>query len=172
MYKVGDEVYVKAKVVEVDDAYVRIRTEGYGERTFTVNFAGLNPKTYTQGLSDAWELAKKILYGNDEQLIEIFGSCIDKIYFDLTCKREIINCYTPQEALAKIEAYEKEKEIKVNDIVKVKGESGFGIVTAVCSGLAYILWKDGSSGDYELSELESTGRMAEGLDLLLRQIAE
>ena len=66
---------------------------------------------------------------------------------------------------------EDKKEIKVNDIVKVKGESGFGIVTAVCSsGIAYVLWKDGGCGDYELSELESTGRTAEGLAYLLRQI--
>lgn len=179
MYKVGDEVFVKGNVVEVMDAvpYPTRVQFGEGETAYVfsndeVCYADKIVKTYEMGLNDAWELAKKILYGNDEQLIEIFGSCIDKIYFDLTCKREIINCYTPQEALAKIEAYEKEKEIKVNNIVKVKGESGFGIVTAVCSGLAYILWKDGSSGDYELSELESTGRMAEGLDLLLRQIAE
>lgn len=68
---------------------------------------------------------------------------------------------------------EDKKEIKVNDIVKVKDESGFGIVTAVCpTGIVYVLWNDGGCGDYEPCELEKTGRTAEGLDLLLRQIKE
>lgn len=64
-----------------------------------------------------------------------------------------------------------EDKIKVNNIVRVKDEPGEGIVTAICpSGIAYVLWKDGGCGDYELSELENTGRTAEGLDLLLRQL--
>lgn len=68
---------------------------------------------------------------------------------------------------------EDKKEIKVNDIVKVKGESGFGIVTAVCpTGIVYVLWNDGGCGDYEPCELEKTGRTAEGLERLLQQIKE
>lgn len=67
----------------------------------------------------------------------------------------------------------EDKKIEAKDIVKVKGEKGEGIVTAVCSsGVAYILWKDGGCGDYELSELESTGRKADGLEELLQQIKE
>ena len=66
-----------------------------------------------------------------------------------------------------------EDKINVNDIVKVKGERGFGIVTAVCpSGIVYVLWNDGGCGDYEPCELENTGRTAEGLADLLRQIQE
>lgn len=64
-------------------------------------------------------------------------------------------------------------KIKVNDIVRVKNEKGNGIVTAVCpSGIAYVMWKDGSCGDFELSELEGTGKAVKGLADLLRQIQE
>lgn len=64
-------------------------------------------------------------------------------------------------------------KIKVNDIVRVKNEKGNGIVTAVCpSGIAYVMWKDGSCGDFELSELENTGKAVNGLADLLQQIQE
>ena len=70
----------------------------------------------------------------------------------------------------------KDKEFKVNDIVRMKDELGEGIVTGICpSGVVYILWKDGSCGDFDKSDLEEfefekTGRTAEGLDLLLQQL--
>lgn len=61
--------------------------------------------------------------------------------------------------------------IKARSIVKVKEESGEGIVTAVCpTGVIYVMWKDGSCGDYDLPDLEDTGREAWGLELLLQQI--
>lgn len=171
MFKVGDEVFVKAKIKRVDETdtvrpYLVYIDAVLNNAWITADVLE-ETKTYEQGLADAWELAKKIYDSpydgglTNEAIEEIFG-----------CEfGSITRKYTAEEALAKIEAYEK--EIKVNDIVKVKGESGLGIVTAVCpTGVAYVMWKDGSGGDYELSELETTGRTAEGLDLLLRQIKE
>lgn len=70
------------------------------------------------------------------------------------------------------EQEQKGREIKKSSIVKVKEEEGEAIVTAVCpSGVAYIMWKDGSCGDYDLSDLEDTGKIAVGLEVLLQQIS-
>lgn len=169
-YKAGDEVFIRATVEKVTDDYVRIYAEGYGERSFSLANAPVEHKTYESGLEDAWELAKKIVLKaekggfNYDDFVRIFGIGYYTTLFEKM---------TVEEALAKIEAYEKEKEIKVNDIVKVKDERGLGIVTAVCpAGIVYVLWDDGGCGDYEPCELEKTGRTAEGLDLLLRQIKE
>ena len=170
MFKVGDEVLVKGEVVEVMSAVpypTKVRF-GEGEDAFVfsndeVCYADKIVKTYADGLNDAWELAKKIYDMTCKQIEKIFD--VDGGFWNVI--REI----TVEEAIAKIEAYEK--KIKVNDIVKVKGESCIGIVTAVCpTGIIYVLWKDGGCGDYEPCELETTGRTAEGLEVLLRQIAE
>lgn len=73
---------------------------------------------YNQGLQDAWELAKKIAMeksngGFDSyEIADIFGfNDMDAIFMS----------YTPQEALAKLKAYEEaQEEIKVGDVVEVK----------------------------------------------------
>lgn len=173
-YKVNDEVLIKVRIKDmsyVDMMYVCelitnpdvcIRFKSPAECIFA-------EKTYSDGLNDAWELARKIVMGEEDggfdsqEVIDVFGKSRYYSFKD----------FTAEEALAKIESYEKEKEIKVNDIVKVKGERGLGIVTAVCpTGIIYVLWDDGGCGDYEPCELEKTGRTAEGLADLLRQIKE
>jgi hypothetical protein len=81
---------------------------------------------YNKGLSDAWELAKRIL------------GIIDKENHELMPAKELIKIYgsndlldifafTPQEALAKLKAYEEAQEIKVGDVVK--WENKYIIVT-------------------------------------------
>lgn len=62
---------------------------------------------YEKGLEDAWELARKIFTFNNNKMEEIFG---------VAGKRSAFDDLSPQEALAKLEAYEK--EIKVGDVVK------------------------------------------------------
>lgn len=79
----------------------------------------IEEESYNQGLNDAWELAKKIIVGKNEggylisELIGIFGY----IEFD-----KIVSNFTPQKAIARAEAYEKEqkeqKEIKIGDICR------------------------------------------------------
>lgn len=65
-------------------------------------------KTYEEGLQDAWELAKKIDLFDTEERTKIFGYITSEY---------IKEHYTVQEALAKLKAYEEEKEIKVGDVV-------------------------------------------------------
>ena len=177
MFKVGDEVLIKGEITDVhegtDNPYFVAYKHGYINWVSEDKIIQMN-KTYEMGLNDAWELAKKILYGNDEQLIEIFGSCIDRIYFDLTCKREIINCYTPQEALAKIEAYEKEKEINVGDeVVLDDEEKTVFIVTRIRNGFISGFDKDGTTHSYVFPNrfIQKTGKHID-IESLLRQIGE
>ena len=75
---------------------------------------------YNRGLNDAWELAKKIV------LSEIDGGMSAKEFYNIFDKNmadeDVLKKFTPQEALAKLEAYEKskkevEEKFKVGDIV-------------------------------------------------------
>ena len=61
---------------------------------------------YEKGLNDAWELARKIDLFDEKERAKIFGYLTSEY---------IKERYTVQEALAKLEAYEK--EIKVGDVV-------------------------------------------------------
>ena len=174
MFKVGDEVIVKGSVVAIssdeNDAYpIAVGFDEGRAEWFEKEEVIPADKTYSQGLADAWELAKKILYGNDKQLIEIFGSYVDPAYFDLTCKREIINNHTPEEALAKIEAYEK--EIKVGDVVECDGHKGV-VVKVFQGGGVNIVYENGViSVSHPSRKCKKTGKHLEVADLL-RQIGE
>lgn len=124
-------------------------------------------KTYEMGLNDAWELAKKIYHApcdgglENSEIEEIFGCKFGSVTYK----------YTAEEALAKIEAYEKEKEIKVGDVVKHTTEMIEGVVTMVTDVDAYITWIDGSCGHRELEYLIKTGKHID-IESLLRQIGE
>lgn len=71
-------------------------------------------EAYNKGWEDAWEWARKIVlpiteggFSTDE-VKEIFSNMYPK---------EVMTNLTAQEALAKLEAYKKEKGIKVGDVV-------------------------------------------------------
>lgn len=57
---------------------------------------------YTNGLNDAWELAKKIYRMSEKERYEVFGVPVAFTY-DILCE------FTAQEVLTKIEEYEKRK---------------------------------------------------------------
>lgn len=166
MYKVGDVVLVNGTVENVEDYGAVVYVCGMGKAFFNKKELIPADKTYTKGLADAWELAKKIVLSEKEggfsykQLGEIFG--VGDCRFPM-------NTFTAEEALAKIEAYEKEMEIKVGDVVLDDGDKG--IVTRSTHNCVYILWFDGSSGTYEPSELKKTDLHID-IESLLRQIGE
>jgi len=163
-FKVGDEVFIKAEITDVH--------EGLEKQYFVApNYDRINwvsedkiipmDKTYVDGLNDAWELAKKILEMCGEKREEILG---------LGSYANILEFVAPEEALAKIEAYEREKEIKVGDVVK--GISTDGIVTRLShNDTFYVTWKDGSSGRYDINDVKKTGKHID-IESLLRQIGE
>lgn len=87
---------------------------------------GISVKDYNRGLNDAWKLVKKIKLPEKEGGF----SMVDlKIMFDTVDIDAILTCFTPQEALAKFEAYEKEQvRVKVGDEVSVVGAAVKGYV--------------------------------------------
>ena len=78
-------------------------------------------EAYNKGLNDAWELAKKIVLPDKDGGMKI--SEIKNVFkINHVDVNDILRNFTPQEALAKLEAYEKEQaEIKVGDVVEVNG---------------------------------------------------
>jgi hypothetical protein len=72
-------------------------------------------KAYNTGLNDAWELAKKICVGKYDDYHSFSPKELVSV-FDTTDLLHIFNL-TPQEALAKLKAYE-EAQIEVGDVVK------------------------------------------------------
>lgn len=76
-------------------------------------------KALNDGRNEVWELVKKIKLPVDEGGGGI--SMVDlKLIFGTISVDAILKDYTPQEALLKLEAYEKEQnEIKVGDVVTI-----------------------------------------------------
>ena len=174
MYKVGDEVLIRGEITDVhegtDNPYFVAHKHGYINWVSEDKIIPMG-KTYEMGLFDAWELAKKILYGNNEQLIEIFGLYVKPEFFDLTHKREIINTHTPEEALAKIEAYEKEKEIKVGDVVEDEEGTKALVIDKGTENTYFVFTENGCVEDWYKVDLKKTGKKISIGDLL-RQIGE
>lgn len=128
-------------------------------------------KTYEQGLEDAWELAKKIVLNpidnglpNDE-IKKIFDS-----EEGFVSSYWVMNNLSYEETLAKIEAYEKEKEIKVGDVV-TNGKYICAVTKKIDENNSVILYGDGCFGKVENKFLEKTGKHID-IESLLRQIGE
>lgn len=96
-------------------------TEGDCVKCWNRESSGVEPScddvkaAYDQGMLDAWELAKKCVHlegcGEDNELMyKIFNTVFIKQLFDDN---------TPQEALAKLKAYEEaQSKVVVGDVVK------------------------------------------------------
>lgn len=168
MFNVGEDVLVKGRIVGIEDAviYTNFVVEFYPGYTTSVGESCITDKTYAQGLEDAWELARKLYCEHtDSERREILG---------IAQYETVLECMTAEEALAKIEAYERER-IKVGDVVYYgdgEYESTKSIVTKVQGSLIYTVYPDGSCGqEHNPSELKKTGKHIE-IEGLLRQIGE
>ena len=105
-------------------------------------------EAYIKGLEDAWNLAIKLWlpssYGGlkGSEVMNIF----DCDYY------AIAKLYTPQEALAKLEAYEKENEIKVGDVVEIESTKECYVILAI---YGKIIWGYSCEGNESpLQELD------------------
>lgn len=65
-------------------------------------------KGYDEGMTDAWQLVKKLY--SEMNIAEMMRA------IDCEDLGEVLEKYTPQEAIAKLKAYEEAQEIKVGDI--------------------------------------------------------
>lgn len=171
MYKVGDEVLIKGEVIEVmnDVPYpVRVRLgSDNGGLVFTndeVCYADKIVKTYEMGLNDAWNLAKKLVMGvedggfDSQEVIDVFGKNRYYSFKDLTAA----------EALAKIE---KEKEIKVGDVVEDEEGTKALVIDEATENTCFVFTENGCVEDWYKVDLKNTGKKILIGDLL-RQIGE
>lgn len=142
-YKVGDEVFVRAKLISGIRKFFVVDIE---EKRFDVcedNIVEVPDMT----AEEAWELAKKILLYTDHELEEIFG------------RTEPLLELTPQEAKVKIEAWEAEKEIKVGDVVNVCGDIGVVTSFGTDGDSIHVIYSDGIVNSYRKDKgIKKTGR--------------
>lgn len=152
-YKIGDEVLVKARIIEDCIGICGLKThEGIVFNAKKENLLPIPDMT----AEEAWEIAKNLFanYSNTE-LDDIFekGWSFPKL-MELN----------PHEAKSKIEAWEAEKEIKVGDVVKdCNGKIGVVISKGTSDN---VLFNDGSTWNYTDRTLEKTGRHIDIIGLL------
>ena len=172
--KTGDKILVPFEVLDIQDTGDYPYSLGYGTARIHASAEMLerfrqetggedHEKTYEDGRTDAWKMAKKMfLYPHEggyssEELEEIFG------------RTEHLWELTPQETAAKIAEWESRQAICVGDLVRA--EFGYGVVTNVHKEYCYVLWIDGSSGCKEKKFLTKTGHTID-IAGLLEQIGD
>lgn len=174
-FNVGDKVYLECEVEEkdmLDNTYMLRYKNWLDGECLSTSFVSddvLHPtdESYNKGLNDAWELVKKIVLSEEdggyscEELENIFG---------YRSPASVLKVFTPQKSLAKVKAYEDERnEIKVGDVVKLKRASYESIVTRVAETSIFCLFKDGSCDNYINKEnLVKTGRHFDSIDEFMR----
>lgn len=167
-YKVGDEVLVKAVindicVGEVHPYEVKAADNprcGSLARAIYVREEDVIP-VLTMTAEEAWDIAKNLFadYSNAE-LDEIFGKG-----WSFSKLMEL----TPQEAKAKIEAWEA-KQIKVGDEVDICGDKGIVTSFGTDGDRIHVLYLDGIVNSYRKDkDIKKTGRHID-IDGLLKQI--
>lgn len=131
--------------------------ENNGDEIIEFSSLIIEEKTYEDGLNEAWAAAKKIVLGKEHGGL----SCddLEKIFErdpEWEVEYSVFKNLTPQETIAKLEAYEEEKPIKVGDVVI--GNIFKGVVTAICNGRAFIMYDDGSSKEISINKCQKTGK--------------
>lgn len=117
----------------------------------------------TQGQNDVWELAKKYEKMSIAERKRIFG--VYSIW-------DILNLFNPQEALAKLKAYEEtQSKIEVGDVVLMHRQEA--VVTRVVHQHANILFGDGVTNNVPVKDLvgNKTGKHLD-IQSILEQIGE
>ena len=122
------------------------------------HFGDLQDTAYQRGLNEAWECGKKLAWtakygGYGERLSDVFGRDDTFDFYD----------YTPNEAIAKLKAYEEKQEaadkIEVGDEVEPFYTDITGVVTLIDGDTIYVLWRDGlSTSTLKLKEVTKAGR--------------
>ena len=164
-YKVGDEVLVKAKIIGCSEngIYDVMANRATILETSLIDKIHIREDDIVpvpdMTAEEAWKILSKILLCpanggySAKELEEIFG------------RTEHLWELTPQEAKAKIEAWEAAKEIKVGDVVERDGD--IGVVTNIFEdGFSNVLLENGETRVYQLIRLKKTGRRIDITGLL------
>ena len=131
-----------------------IRKDGYNK--------GLN-----DGRNEVWEFISKLYSMTTDVAYKIFGtSCIEKMFIYLT----------PQEALAKLKAYEEAQKIKVvvGDVVEIThcDEKFKGLVLDILDEISFVLLtENGMVESYVDERVKKTGKHID-IQSILEQIGE
>lgn len=161
-YKVGDKVLIEGKINKIKyglDFLVDVDVDG---KNIIIEEDKITSKTYEDGLADAWELARKLYNLDCNTLEDIYG--VDGGFY------ELMKEYTPQQALAKIEAYEESKSIKVGDVVHHINSDEDAIVVCKCNDGRYkLMFGDFDISTNKVSEFTKTGKHID-IEHLLEQI--
>lgn len=120
----------------------------------------IKEEAYNKGLNDTWELISKVFSLNRTERKKAFGC--EEI-------RTVVDCFNVKEALAKLEAYEKEQaEIKVGDVVEVNGCKF--LVTTVANDHINLIDSNGIT-TWTTSTCKKTGKHID-IQKILEQIEE
>lgn len=149
-YKVGDTVYLEAKIVGFDKhsqfPYQMKLSDG---RKFWMSSGFSIPdnvqETYKDGLNDAWELANKVINSKlvSEEYKKYFGLDIGfRSRYDLT-KALFEMGY--EELKTRFEAYENKTKIKVGDVVFNTVNKQYAVVVVVGRDSATVIEKFGDN---------------------------
>lgn len=168
-FKPGDEVFIRAEVTDICPSSERpyfVAPDKYSVNWVSEDKIIPADKTYADGLKDAWELAKKIYDTTHADRNKIFG-------MDNSCNgiKNVFEMFTPEEALAKIEAYEKEKEIKVGDVVEDEEGTKALVIDEATENTCFVFTENGCVEDWYKMDLKKTGNKI-SIESLLRQIGE
>lgn len=105
---------------------------------------------YQQGLSDAWEVVKKLAQMDTDTSESITG------YFGL---HNIMHNLTASEAIEKIRQYEQEQQIQVGDEVRNIENGWIAVVSNIDGECMTLMNTDGALGDgYNVNRFTKTGR--------------
>ena len=170
MFKAGDEVLIKAEITDVVSCGTRpyfVKPDSYSINWVSEDKIIPMDKTYEVGLADAWELARKVYDMKCDAIEEIFG--VKGGFY------EVIRNFTFEDCRDKIESYEKEKEIKVGDVVRYGiGEDigKYAIVMRIEGNEFYTMYADGSCGrETHTEDFKKTGKHID-IESLLKEIGE
>ena len=171
-YKIGDEVLVKARIIGSRNGVSRLLVQSQQDKFFVENNNVIPAQDMTA--EEAWEIAKKLKQMNKDELLEAFRTNVEYI---------VLRDFTPQQAKAKIEAWEQEKKIRVGDVVTITNNDPTsitngktvhtGVITSAHSDNYYdLILGDGLAWSYVAGEkLKKTGRRID-ITGLLEQIGE
>ena len=173
-YKVGDKFIIEVEAVRKGlNPYLYKRgvdsEEYFVCEQFLDNLQPLEEAEQRMTAEEAWETAKQILFKEElstSMLEEIFGT---RNHF------AIMRDFTPQEAKAKIEAWEKKVEIKVGDVLLHELSGCKCVVIQKDDFRITVLWDKGNFSYYYPEDLEEMfEKTGENLDIesMLKQLGE
>ena len=156
-FKAGDNVLLKAIVVEVDPlggkTCIITTTSSSGKLYTNMDDLLHIDEQYNRGGNDAWEIVKKICLPVSEggfsssEIREIFGcSSLDEIFRN----------YTFREAKEKSSKLEEEKIIPECGSIVERGDGVRGIVTGIKNSTLSIVWSNGRTGEYNKDSVKKT----------------